>query len=159
MVDSLTKKHIDIALLLVVASAAVWYLVQALGLIERSDLAVMISPGLFPAAVSLILLSLAAVTLVGILASKEGNNKFKVPNIKKILVVGILTVSFILAWSTWGEYIYIYIFILFLSVATVLGVNSGALRVRIAFRNAVVAALFTASLYLVFDALFGVNFA
>src|SRR5699024_8071107 len=100
LVDSLTKRYVDIALLLVVASASVWYLVQALGLIERSDLAVAISPGLFPAAVSIILLSLAVVTFIGILSSKEKDEKFEVDNLDKIIAIVFLTIGFILAWTS-----------------------------------------------------------
>lgn len=153
----LTRRVVDVALLLVVSAGAVWYLLQALELIQRSDLAVAISPGIFPFAVSLLFLILAAVSLVKIVASKEPDEKYKVENLPTIAIIALFTVVFVLAWSTWREAFYVLLFALFASVATVLGLGSGRPLVRMVLRNVVVAGVATVSIFLVFDVLFGVN--
>lgn len=114
-----------------------------------------IGPSYFPILLSVALFLLCVISLVKTVLRKE-DKRITIPNFRLILGTIVLTVLFVLGWSTFG-FFYIPLFIFLWLLLTLYRLSLGLKRKIIAMNTGLALGL-TLFIYLVFDVMMAVRF-
>lgn len=151
------QKVAETGFLAFLLAVGVWYVMESWEYLRGDEQDFYINPGFFPAILGGLLLALIIASLVKTWVSGDGTEKFVVENFRKISLIALLTVLYIILWSSFGGLYYLWTGMLYFTVSVVLADRTVISTRRLLIRNAVIAVMLSLVIYLVFELLFSIR--
>lgn len=151
-------KIVNAVVLLGIAAAVTWYLIQAFAMQQESGDSVLIGPGSFPMLVAISTLALVVVCLIQFIVKISHEWTFPTGNSLTILIVVASIAIYIYVWSINGQLFYPLTFVFLFGLIAGLGWTESQGKTRHLIFSACISIGLTLFIHVVFGLLFDIRF-